>query len=73
MGKPRHNLKIPVQRAVGNHGHKHPPKAVIAGVTSGQLASEYRFKDLDGSQPDIWRYIEEKRDRGLEANLNDYR
>jgi NAD(P)-dependent dehydrogenase (short-subunit alcohol dehydrogenase family) len=42
-------------------------------VTSGQLASEYRFKDLDGSQPDIWRYIEEKRDRGLEANLNDYR
>lgn len=26
-------------------------------VSSGQLASEYGFKDLDGSQPDIWRYI----------------
>src|SRR5438132_3338502 len=28
-------------------------------VSSGQLAREYGFKDLDGSQPDIWRYIEE--------------
>ena len=27
-------------------------------VTSGQLASEYGFTDLDGSQPDIWRFIE---------------
>jgi NAD(P)-dependent dehydrogenase (short-subunit alcohol dehydrogenase family) len=26
-------------------------------VSSGQLALEYGFKDLDGSQPDIWRYI----------------
>jgi hypothetical protein len=26
-------------------------------VSSGQLASEYGFKDLDGSQPDIWRDI----------------
>ncbi len=42
-------------------------------VTSGQLAHEYGFTDLDGSQPDIWRYIEEVRDRGLEANLDEYR
>ncbi len=27
-------------------------------VTSGQLAAEYGFTDLDGSQPDIWRFIE---------------
>jgi NAD(P)-dependent dehydrogenase (short-subunit alcohol dehydrogenase family) len=42
-------------------------------VSSGQLASEYGFTDLDGSQPDIWRFIEEIRERGLEANLDDYR
>ena len=42
-------------------------------VSSGQLAREYGFTDLDGSQPDIWRYIEEIRDRGLQANHNDYR
>jgi NAD(P)-dependent dehydrogenase (short-subunit alcohol dehydrogenase family) len=42
-------------------------------VTSGQLAFEYGFKDLDGSTPDIWRYIEDVRNRGLNANLDDYR
>jgi len=42
-------------------------------VSSGQLAREYGFTDLDGSQPDIWRYIEEIRELGLPANLNDYR
>jgi NAD(P)-dependent dehydrogenase (short-subunit alcohol dehydrogenase family) len=42
-------------------------------VSSGQLASEYGFRDLDGSQPDIWRYIEEVREPGLEADHNDYR
>jgi NAD(P)-dependent dehydrogenase (short-subunit alcohol dehydrogenase family) len=30
-------------------------------VNSGQLAAEYGFTDLDGSQPDIWRHIEEIR------------
>ena len=42
-------------------------------VTSGQLAHEYGFTDLDGSQPDIWRYIHEVRDAGLDADLNQYR
>jgi NAD(P)-dependent dehydrogenase (short-subunit alcohol dehydrogenase family) len=42
-------------------------------VSSGQLASEYGFKDLDGSQPDIWRFIEEISEHGLDANPNDYR
>jgi NAD(P)-dependent dehydrogenase (short-subunit alcohol dehydrogenase family) len=27
-------------------------------VTSGQLASEYGFNDLDGSRPDLWRDME---------------
>lgn len=42
-------------------------------VTSGQMASEYRFTDLDGSRPDIWRYMREVEDRGLQANFDDYR
>jgi NAD(P)-dependent dehydrogenase (short-subunit alcohol dehydrogenase family) len=42
-------------------------------VSSGQLAREYGFTDLDGSRPDIWRYIEEVRERGLEANPEHYR
>ena len=29
-------------------------------VTSGQLAVEYGFTDVDGSRPDVWRYMEER-------------
>ena len=42
-------------------------------VTSGQLAHDYGFTGLDGSQPDIWRYIQEVRETGLDADLNHYR
>ena len=42
-------------------------------ISSGQLAREYGFTDLDGSRPDIWRFIEEVRERGLEARYDDYR
>ena len=30
-------------------------------VTSGQLAAEYGFTDLDGSRPDIWRHLDDRR------------
>ncbi|MBV9896733.1 MAG: SDR family oxidoreductase [Chloroflexi bacterium] len=42
-------------------------------VSSGQLAREYGFTDLDSSRPDIWRYIHEVREPGLDADLNQYR
>jgi NAD(P)-dependent dehydrogenase (short-subunit alcohol dehydrogenase family) len=42
-------------------------------VDSGRLAREYGFTDLDGSRPDSWRFIEEVRERGLEADPDDYR
>ena len=32
-------------------------------VSSGQLAREYGFTDVDGSQPDIWQYFEQIRER----------
>jgi len=41
-------------------------------VTSGQLAQEYGFTDLDGSRPDIWRYMDD-RERGLTVTHDHYR
>jgi hypothetical protein len=41
-------------------------------VSSAQLAREYGFADLDGSQPDVWRY-NEAIEAGLDANPDDYR
>jgi hypothetical protein len=42
-------------------------------VSSAQLAREYGFTDLDGSRPDIWRYIEDVREPGRHVDLADYR
>ena len=42
-------------------------------VTSGELARRYGFTDIDGSRPDIWRFIEEVREAGREADYSDYR
>ncbi len=42
-------------------------------VSSGRLATEYGFTDIDGSRPDVWRYIEEIRERGRHADPRDYR
>ena len=42
-------------------------------LSSGGLAKEYGFTDLDGSQPDAWRYIVEVQDAGLPADTTGYR
>ena len=42
-------------------------------LSSGGLAKEYGFTDLDGSQPDAWRYIDEVQDAGLPADTTGYR
>ena len=44
-----------------------------ASLSSGQLAREYGFTDLDGSAPDCWRYIVEVQDAGLPADVAGYR
>jgi len=41
--------------------------------SSGELAKAYGFTDLDGSQPDCWRYLVEVQDRGLPADPIGYR
>jgi NAD(P)-dependent dehydrogenase (short-subunit alcohol dehydrogenase family) len=42
-------------------------------VSSGQLAKIYGFTDLDGSQPDAWRYLVEVQDAGKPADVTGYR
>jgi NAD(P)-dependent dehydrogenase (short-subunit alcohol dehydrogenase family) len=42
-------------------------------VSSGKLAQVYGFYDLDGSQPDCWRYLVEVQDAGKPANASGYR
>jgi NAD(P)-dependent dehydrogenase (short-subunit alcohol dehydrogenase family) len=41
--------------------------------SSGGLAREYGFTDLDGSQPDCWRYIVEVQNAGRPADPTGYR
>jgi NAD(P)-dependent dehydrogenase (short-subunit alcohol dehydrogenase family) len=41
--------------------------------SSGELAREYGFTDLDGSQPDCWRYMVEVQDAGRPADPVGYR
>jgi NAD(P)-dependent dehydrogenase (short-subunit alcohol dehydrogenase family) len=42
-------------------------------LSSGQLAKIYGFTDLDGSQPDAWRYLPEVQDAGKPADVAGYR
>jgi NAD(P)-dependent dehydrogenase (short-subunit alcohol dehydrogenase family) len=42
-------------------------------LSSGQLAKVYGYTDLDGSQPDAWRYLVEVQDRGKPADVTGYR
>jgi NAD(P)-dependent dehydrogenase (short-subunit alcohol dehydrogenase family) len=42
-------------------------------LSSGQLARIYGFTDVDGSQPDAWRYLVEVQDAGKPADVTGYR
>jgi NAD(P)-dependent dehydrogenase (short-subunit alcohol dehydrogenase family) len=44
-----------------------------ASLSSGQLAREYGFTDVDGSIPDAWRYIVEVQDPGRPPDPAGYR
>ena len=41
--------------------------------SSGGLAREYGFTDVDGSRPDCWRYLTEVQEAGLPAATQGYR
>jgi NAD(P)-dependent dehydrogenase (short-subunit alcohol dehydrogenase family) len=42
-------------------------------LSSGGLAREYGFTDVDGSRPDAWRYVVEVQDAGRPADVTGYR
>jgi NAD(P)-dependent dehydrogenase (short-subunit alcohol dehydrogenase family) len=42
-------------------------------LSSGQLAQLYGFTDVDGSQPDAWRYLVEVQEPGKPADASRYR
>jgi NAD(P)-dependent dehydrogenase (short-subunit alcohol dehydrogenase family) len=42
-------------------------------LSSGGLAREYGFTDVDGSRPDCWRYLVEVQDAGRPADATGYR
>ncbi len=44
-----------------------------ASLSSGQLAREYGFVDVDGSAPDAWRYLVEVQDAGRPPDTTGYR
>jgi NAD(P)-dependent dehydrogenase (short-subunit alcohol dehydrogenase family) len=52
-----------------------PDRARFNGqsLSSGGLAKVYGFTDLDGSQPDAWRYIVEVQETGKPADATGYR
>lgn len=54
---------------------KDPDKYSLNGhsLSSGQLAKMYNFFDVDGSQPDCWRYLVEVQEAGKPANAEGYR
>ena len=59
-----------------NHGRNGDPdrnRWNQKSLSSGELALEYGFSDVDGSRPDVWRYIEQVGETGLQVNLDDYR
>ncbi|WP_354185139.1 hypothetical protein [Arthrobacter sp. UYCu712] len=41
--------------------------------SSGWLALEYGFTDVDGSRPDCWRHLVQVQDAGLPADAAGYR
>jgi NAD(P)-dependent dehydrogenase (short-subunit alcohol dehydrogenase family) len=44
-----------------------------SSLSSGELAKAYGFRDVDGSQPDCWRYMREVVDAGQPADATGYR
>jgi hypothetical protein len=42
-------------------------------LSSGGLAQEYGFTDLDGSRPDCWRWMVEVQDPGKPPDTTGYR
>ena len=49
------------------------PRRNGGSFSSGGLAQDYGFTDVDGSRPDCWRYLVEVQDAGMPADATGYR
>ena len=47
---------------------RHTGKVLVVA----DLAKEYGFTDVDGSRPDVWKYMEDE-EAGLDPNPESYR
>ena len=80
-GRPSTRTSPPSPRARGSWAARSPRSRPTRTSTrrsggsfsSGGLAREYGFTDLDGSQPDCWRYLVEVQDAGRPADPTGYR
>ena len=50
-----------------------PKRKRLPRPADQRRAREYRFTDIDGSQPDAWRYVPEVQDAGKPAETTGYR
>jgi NAD(P)-dependent dehydrogenase (short-subunit alcohol dehydrogenase family) len=66
---PRFVGRAVVALAADPDAHRHNG----GSFSSGGLAREYGFTDLDGSQPDCWRYLVEVQEVGRPADPTGYR
>jgi NAD(P)-dependent dehydrogenase (short-subunit alcohol dehydrogenase family) len=78
IAKQPHFVITETPRYVGRavvHITRDPDVARWSGqsLSSGQLAKIYGFTDVDGSQPDAWRYMVEVQDAGKPADATGYR
>ena len=71
------DLREPVvRRPRGGRAGGRPRRVALdhgKSLSSGELAKVYGFTDLDGSQPDAWRYIVEVESQGKPADTTGYR
>ena len=66
---PRYVGRAVVALAADPERHRHNGRS----LSSGALAQVYGFTDLDGSQPDCWRYLVEVEEPGKPADATGYR
>ena len=70
------HLRVPnLRRTSGRRPRRRPGRCALErqGRLQRQRAAIYGLTDIDGTQPDCWRYIEEVQERGLPADDTRYR
>ena len=64
-------LRRPRRRRAGRRPRPRPVEPAVGH--SGQLAEAYGFTDVDGTQPEVWRYIADSRATDTAPDPDEYR